>query len=418
MSLLAPRARLEALRALMGAASLSAYVIPSSDAHFSEYTPERDKRRAFMTGFTGSAGTAVVTSREGRLWTDGRYYLQAVQQMDPALWTLMKDRLSSTPSVEDWLAGELPAGARVGVDPELFCVNALRRMERALTARGVALCAAPRLVDAVWGAAQPALPAAPFAAHPTALAGEAAAAKRQRVGAAVAAAGADALLVTSLDDIAWLLNVRGGDVEHCPVGLAHAIVRADGAVVLAADAAKLPPEVAEHLGGGVTVVPYGAMEEQLRGFSGGRVWVDPASANGALFAALAAPPPPAAAAPAAGGPAPPPPPPPPLCLAAAPARALEKASPIPLMKAVKNSAEIAGMRAAHARDGAVLCAFFAWLEGALARGEALTEFTAAARLDAMRRAAPHSRGLSFDTIMGWRANGAVIHYRPEEGTAL
>ena len=180
MSLLAPRARLEALRALMGAASLSAYVIPSSDAHFSEYTPERDKRRAFMTGFTGSAGTAVVTSREGRLWTDGRYYLQAVQQMDPALWTLMKDRLSSTPSVEDWLAGELPAGARVGVDPELFCVNALRRMERALTARGVALCAAPRLVDAVWGAAQPALPAAPFAAHPTALAGEAAAARWKR----------------------------------------------------------------------------------------------------------------------------------------------------------------------------------------------------------------------------------------------
>ena len=145
----------------MTASSLSAYVIPSSDAHFSEYTPERDKRRAFLTGFTGSAGTAVVTHTDGRLWTDGRYFLQATQQMDPALWTLMKDRLPDTPSVEDWLATALQPGQRVGVDAELLSVNALRRMQAALTARGVALCDAPRLVDAVWGAAQPPLPAAP-----------------------------------------------------------------------------------------------------------------------------------------------------------------------------------------------------------------------------------------------------------------
>lgn len=415
------RTRLEAVRACMRLAGVQAYIVPSSDPHLSEYVPPRDKRREWLSGFSGSAGTAVVTHTDALLWTDGRYFAQALQQLDASAgWRLMRDRLPETPSIEDWVAGALQPSERCGVDAALFPVSALRRMETALGKRGVALCAPERnLVDEVWGAAQPPRPDAAFFVHPDARAGEGVASKLVRVRGALAAAGADALAVTSLDDIAWLLNVRGSDVACCPVGLGYALVTHDG-VTLAVDASKVTSPVAAHLAAaGVRLVPYEEAAAML-GACAGKVWLDPGSCNAALFAAIAAG---ADSVPVAGGGAPV------LRLTSPPGRVLEKASPISLMKAVKNAAELQGMRAAHVRDALVLARFFAWLEAASERGVdtrlpgapplafALTEFTAGAVLDAWRCAGPGCVSLSFETICGWRANGAVVHYRADEATA-
>jgi Xaa-Pro aminopeptidase len=433
------------LRGLMSASRLAAYVVPSSDAHASEYVGEHDARRQFLSSFTGSAGTAVITLTEARLWTDGRYYLQAFAQLDAgAGWQLMKDRLPETPSIEGWLGATLAPGELVGVDPSFFSVNALRRLHVELAKRGQRLCSAPGLVDRVWGAAQPPRSAAPLAPHPLCHAGEPWEAKVQRVAAALDSAGADALCISALDEIAWLLNVRGGDVAHCPVGLAYALLHRGAAgeggvgVVLAVDEAKVTPAVEEHWREGsksvrIRRVPYEAFPAELAAFKG-KVLLDPASASGAIYEALSsssssssssdsAPASAAASTPGTpgGGTSEAPP------LAAPPApffslylpgeRVTERPSPIQLMKAVKNSAEMSGMRAAHLRDAVVLCRFFSWLEAHLASAS-LTEFQAAGELDALRTRAELSRGLSFDTIMGWKANGAVIHYRPEEATAL
>ena len=404
---LPPAARLAALRALMRAATppLAAYVIPSSDEHLSEYTPARDERRAFISGFTGSSGTAVVTASEARLWTDARYWLQAEAELDaPAGWRLMKDRAPGTPSVDDWLASELGAGDAVGADARLFSLDALRRLSRALAPKGAALAAAPpNLVDAVWGAAQPARAAAPRRAH--AAPGESVAEKLARVRAALAAARAGALAVTALDDVAWLLNVRGADVHACPVALAYALVETARATLFV-DAAKVPAVLAAALAAdGVALAPYEAFAGAVAAAAdaGARVWVDKAAANAAVWAA-------AAGADAAA------------TWADAPARVHDAASPIALFKAVKNAAERAGMRAAHVRDGAALVRWFAWLTEAQAAGDAgagapLTEASAAAALDAERARVDGFVSVSFDSIVGWRANGAVIHYRPAAATA-
>ena len=422
--MLSPSRRLELLRGLMAARKLAALVVPSTDAHNCEYTPDRDQRRAFLTGFSGSAGTALVTPTDARLWTDGRYYLQALAQLDATCFSLMKDRLPATPSIEAFLASTLAPGECVGVDPALFPLNALRRLHVALAAKGQRLCSAPGLVDAVWGAAQPPRSAAPLVPHPLHLAGEGWPSKVARVAAALEAAGAEALAVSALDELAWLLNVRGADVTHCPVGLAYAIVHRSGEVVLAVDAGKLTPEVRAHLSqGAVRTVPYDAMAAELAGVQG-RVMVDPSSTNGALYEALggagggggggAAP----AASPAPPTPAQPTPPF--FNLYLPPERVVERASPIALMKAIKNATELAGFRAAHTRDALVLVRFFAWLEARVAQAglPPISEYEAAQELDARRRAAPCCAGLSFDTIMGWRGNGAVIHYRPEPATSL
>ena len=420
------RARLDALRGLMAASKLSALVVPSSDPHLCEYTPDRDNRRAFLTGFTGSAGTAVVTPTDARLWTDGRYYLQALAQLDGSCWSLMKDRLPGTPAIEAWLASTLQPSELVGVDPSLFPVNALRRLHVALAARSQRLCSAPGLVDAVWGQAQPERSAAPLAPHPLAWAGEAWPSKVARVAAATRAAGADTLCVSALDEIAWLLNVRGGDVTHCPVALAYALVHANGQVVLAVDEGKLSQEVRQHLspagGGAIRIIPYDAILSELRACTG-KVLIDPSSTSGALYEALGPAATPVEGSSSSSSSSSSSNSSPPFFNLYLPAeRVVEKPSPITLMKAVKNAEELAGMRAAHVRDAVVLVRYFAWLQQRLAaagQGSAppLTEHAAAAELDARRAAAPHSKGLSFDTIMGFQANGAIIHYRPEAGAS-
>jgi Xaa-Pro aminopeptidase len=461
--------RLARLRSFMVARGLAAYIVPSTDAHCSEYVPAKDERRAYLTGFTGSAGTAVVTApapvpalaaepapasaaaaaaaapataaaaapvaaaaAAALLWTDGRYFAQAARELDGAHWTLMRDRLPETPSIEAWLASALPPSAVVGCDGALMPLVAVQRLRAALEPKGIRLACGsegdgePNLVDAVWagdaGAApQPPPPAAPLFALPARVADAGgAAAKLARVRGALAAEGADALVVSALDEVAWLLDVRGGDIACCPVALSYALVHARGPVAaeLFVDGAKVDAATRAHLeAAGVALRPYADIWPALRA-TAGRVWLDAASSSQAVYAALAGR--------AGGGDA--------GAGAGAAASLLQRMSPIQLMKAVKSEREAAGMRAAHVRDGVALARFFSWLEAAVTRGvdaragapaaapaaalaATLTEHGVCAVLEAFRAAQADYVGPSFPTIAGAGANGAVIHYRPEPASA-
>ena len=444
-SIVSPIARLTALRALMRASvpPVVAYIVPSSDEHQSEYVPARDKRREWLSGFSGSAGTAVVTATSALLWTDARYFLQAEAELDKtAGWSLMKDREPNTPTPENWLASAasgLAKGDSVGADPRLFSVNSLRRMSRTLAAANINL-QAPQggdFIDTLWGGVgstegegegegegessqhshshtQPLRSTAPLRAHPARVAGETTREKLTRVRKAMSEKGALTLLVTALDDVAWLFNVRGADVECCPVALAFALITPLNAI-LCIDVGKVDAELgAMLLSEGVDIRPYDAFPT-LAAAAPRPVWLDPGVASGAAWSAVAG-------DGAGGGNGS-------LDAAPLPLVIVEAASPITLMKAKKNKAERDGMAACHVRDGAALIRFFAWLEVAAAEGidlrigagaplaEPLTEYTASEALDGFRANIPDFVSTSFPSIVGWRANGAIVHYRPERATA-
>jgi len=498
--------KLAALRAAMAAADggrgVAAYIVPTEDPHMSEYPPDCYKRREWLTGFTGSAGTAVVLAAGATraeqdpevpgprrpfagLWTDGRYYLQAEAELGPE-WTLMRAGSGLCPDLGDWLADALPPGARVALDPWCHTSEGVRALQRALEAAGkvvVPLGAGDgNLVDAAWGPAKPALPPGALRAHPARWAGSTVADKLSSLRAQMASAGADGLLVTMLDEVAWLLNARGSDVEYNPVFVAYATVGRGGgrngagvgsgakplvATAVYVEAAKVPEDLRRALeADGVEIRPYGAIEADVRAaaaagatwmLDGGKASLALAQAAGAAAAAAAsddaATPAPAAAPPASprgksstsprgkrraasagpeddnkpvpvpvggggGGSA-----------AAAAGGALkaksssgssnkviDQPSPVVAAKAVKNPAELDGMREAHLRDAVALCEFLCDLDARLARGESITEVEVDARLTARRAAQPGFVEPSFATIAGADANGAVIHYRAKAET--
>lgn len=395
----------------------------------------------------------VVTTKEALLWTDGRYFLQAEKELGRE-WRLLRAGLPSTPEVPAYLKDALPAGSRVGIDPQargrarprmprnhdrdaLSCVacfpTLLHQLHSATSARtlrstlaggGHKLVPLPHnLVDSVWGAARPAPPRSPMRVHAMQWAGASVIDKLAAVRAELTKAGADVLVVAQLDEVAWLLNVRGADVDHNPVTLAYALVHADAAS-LYCDQTKVTPAVAAQLAEAhVTVRPYAAAADDLRAAAaaGKRVWADPAKVSLALFDAVEDAAGDASAAtraaksrrrgdkkPATAAAAAAP-------TAARPTPVLEGASPIAMAKAVKNAAELAGMREAHLRDAVALAAFFAWLEATMSEGTALTEASAAAHLASLRAQQPGFVEPSFPTIAGCGPNGAVIHYRPVEG---
>ncbi|MDT8344515.1 MAG: aminopeptidase P family N-terminal domain-containing protein, partial [Thermohalobaculum sp.] len=268
-------ARLARLRAALAQAGADGFLVPRADAHQGETVAPHDERLAWLTGFTGSAGLAVVLAGRAALFVDGRYTLQAADQVDLAAFEIVATH-ATTP--ETWLAGALPQGARLGFDPWLHGQAEIDRLGAAVAARGGAMVALePNPLDLVW-ADQPPPPAGAVRIHPAELAGEAAAAKRARIGAALASAGVDAAFLSLPDSIAWLLNIRGTDLARTPVAQGFALVAASGAVDLFIDPAKLDGAVMAHLGNGVAVHPPAALDAHLATLGGRAVRLDRASA--------------------------------------------------------------------------------------------------------------------------------------------
>ena len=376
--------RLAALREQLKSDRLDGFVVPLTDEHMSEYVGSYAQRLAWLTGFQGSAGAAVVLPEEAAIFVDGRYTLQVRDQVDGSHWSYQ-----SVPdtSIAEWLRAHAPEGGRIGYDPWLHTKDWAAKAREALAEKGAELVAVGRNpIDSVW-ADKPEPSRAKLVVHPDSLAGRSSAAKRQEMADWLKAQKADAAVLAALDSIAWTFNVRGQDVEHTPVALSFAVVHGDGTADLFVASEKIGPEVRQHLGNGVRIHERSAFEGWLAGLGGKSVVVDPDRSVAAIFEALEG----------------------------AGARVVAKRDPAVLAKAIKNSAEIAGHKAAQARDGAALCRFLHWLSVEAPKG-GLDELSAAARLQQFRQAGGDLRDLSFDTISGAGPNGAIVHYRVTEDT--
>ncbi|PNU03972.1 aminopeptidase P family protein [Novosphingobium guangzhouense] len=384
-------ARLDALRKELKARGLDGFVIPISDEHMSEYVGAYAQRLEWLTGFGGSAGTAVVLtdatlSPAAAMFVDGRYTLQVRDQVDGRLYAYESVPATSVPA---WLAQHAPKGARIGYDAWLHGSRWAEAVEITLAAQGGALIAVEgNPIDAVWED-QPLPSAAPAIVHPDQFTGEASEAKRAAVSEWLSARNLDATVITALDSIAWLLNIRGADVDRTPVALSYVIARRDGTADLFIAGEKVTDDVRRHLGNAVTVRERAAFVEGLRELAGKRVAVDPERAVSAIFEELRD----------------------------AGATLVEERDPTVLPKAVKNPVEQAGHRAAQGRDAAAVTRFLHWLALEAPKGE-VTELSAAAKLQDFRAIDPSLRDLSFDTISGAGPNGASPHYRVSEETSL
>jgi Xaa-Pro aminopeptidase len=379
-------ARLDALRKELKARGLDGFVVPISDEHMSEYVGAYAQRLAWLTGFGGSAGTAAVLADSAAMFVDGRYTLQVREQVDGQLF-----EYQSVPatSVAKWLGGKAAEGAQIGYDAWLHGKPWVDAASKALAAKGGKLVAVRgNPIDAVWQD-RPAPSLAPALVHPTEFAGVSSEAKRSDVAEWLTARGLDAAVVSALDGVAWLLNLRGTDVERTPVALSFVIAHADGTAELFIDAAKVTPELSAHLGNAVTVRPREAFVPQLTALAGKKVAVDPERSVQAVFAALES----------------------------AGAKVIELTDPTVLAKAVKNPVEQAGQRAAQARDGAAIARFLHWLSIEAPKGGE-TELSAAARLHAFRAETGLLRDLSFDTISAAGPHAASPHYRVDEQSNL
>ncbi|MEN9717578.1 MAG: hypothetical protein RIQ99_456 [Pseudomonadota bacterium] len=373
------KARLEALRTELRTRQLDGFVVPISDEHMSEYVGAYAQRLAWLTGFAGSAGTAVVLTDKAAIFVDGRYTLQVREQVDGALFEYQSVPATSPAA---WLAAQAPQGARIGYDAWLHGKPWVDATNQALSANGGALVATGgNPIDAIW-ADQPAPSPAAAIVHPTEHTGVSSEAKRSEVAEWLSARGLDAAVVSALDGVAWLLNIRGADVDRTPVALSFVLAHADGTAQLFIAPEKVTPELRAHLGNAVTILPRDEFVPQLRTLGGKKVAVDPERSVAAVFAALAG----------------------------AGAQVVELTDPTVLPKAVKNPTEQAGQRAAQARDGAAIVQFLHWLSIEAPKGGE-TELSAAAKLQALREATGLLRDLSFDTISGAGPNAASPHYK-------
>ncbi|HEX4418653.1 MAG TPA: aminopeptidase P family protein [Kofleriaceae bacterium] len=390
--------RLAALRGELAQRELAAFVVPRADEHQHSYLPAASERLAWISGFTGSWGTAVIGRDRAALFVDGRYTLQARDEAPD--WE--HHHLVTAPP-ETWLGRMLGAGDCVGYDPRVHTSDGVRTLAAAIERAGASLRPVDNLIDAIW-TDRPAPPRAPVELYPEAIAGASRADKRRRIAEALTADRLDALVISAPDNLAWLLNLRGGDLPMTPVALGFAIVRGDATVAVFMDGAKLPPEVRAALaaeaksegksdgdGAGapaaVTLAEPAALAGALAGLAGRRVRVDHATGSDWIVRTLRA----AGATPDVG------------------------ADPCTLAKACKTAAELAAIRAAHVRDGVAVVRLLAWLAGITPADE--TEWTVALRAAALRAEGEHHRGPSFRTIAGAGPNGALPHYALHEATA-
>jgi len=374
-------ARLSAFRGELARRNLTGFVVPRADQQQNEYVSPSEERLAWLTGFTGSAGLAIVLSREAALFVDGRYTLQAGKQVDARAWRV--EPLVDPPP-ETWLTKHPVAGDRVGFDPWLHTSAAAERLSAACAKAGAELIAVDsNPLDAVW-TERPAPPLAPVAVHGTQFSGEAETDKLKRIGLEIDRLGVDALVLSDSHAVAWTFNIRGGDVSHTPLPLAYALVRKTGRPTVFIDHRKLSNSTRDHLEQTADVAEPDALTPTLTELarSGASIALDSATAADALSRLISA----------AGG------------------KPVRGNDPVSLLKAVKNITEIEGTRAAHRRDAVALARFLAWIDREAPTG-ALTEIDAVEALETFRRDTGALKDVSFPTISGAGPNGAIVHYR-------
>ena len=380
-------ARLAALREEMRREHLSVFIFPSSDPHNSEYVPSRWEGRKWISGFDGSAGTAVVTLHSAALWTDSRYFLAAEEQLAGTEFQLMRERVDGTPSIAEWIATEIEGveSSEIGVDGMCMTYAECSDLKTDLKHNGgITVRTNLDILDRIW-TDRPSVPLNPVSIQPIEYAGESCHDKLGRIRSSLLRRGAGGMLMTQLDDIAWTLNLRGTDVHCTPVFVAWLIVAEEVAVLYIKDE-KLSPEVKEYLNAeGVAIDDYDNIIDALNSYDGYTLLIDPATTNYTLSQLRGN-----------------------FNLVSAP-------SPVPEMKAIKNEVECNGFRNAMQRDGVAMVKFLKWLEEAVPKG-CETELSVSAKLRQLRAEQPLFKDESFDTIAGYEEHGAIVHYEPMPDT--
>jgi Xaa-Pro aminopeptidase len=376
------RMRLAQLREEMSRRGVDALLVPSSDPHLSEYLPARWQGREWLSGFTGSMATLVVGRQLAALFADSRYWVQAESQLQGTGIDLVRIYSAAAPAHLDWLVEQVPRGGCVAVDGQVLSLSAAQALKSRLDAAGIVLRTAPDLLDAIWPD-RPALPTQPVYAHRAPHAPRPRGVKLALVREAMARHGATRHFVSTVDDIAWLTNLRGSDVEYNPVFLAHLLLDATGARLFVSEGKVSEPLRAELAADGIALAPYAEASAALAALGAPEVLLlDPKRVTLGFREQVGS-----------------------GC------RVVEAINPSALLKSRKTEAEAAFIREAMSEDGAAMCEFYAWFEAALARGERLTELTVDERLTAARQRRAGFVGLSFSTIAGFNANGAMPHYR-------
>lgn len=381
--------RISALRAHIAKEDIQAFIIPSTDPHLSEYVAPHWQSREWISGFTGSAGTVVVTAQEAGLWTDSRYFLQAARQIEGTGITLFKEMLPETPSIPTLLSSQLKEGDTVGIDGKMFSASEVQHLQRELEKSGIRVKSIADPMQLLWSD-RPAMPLAPAFVYDTRYAGRSFTEKLSTVRKEMGKAGAEALLLSALDEIAWLLNIRGNDVHCNPVVVSYLLI-GEYEVHYFIQPQKVTSELASYFNAnGISVHAYKEIEDYLNNFNAKSILVNPAKTNYAIHSAIH-----------------------PGC------RIISGASPVTLLKAIRNEQEITGIHAAMQRDGVALVKFLKWLEEAVPTGRE-TEISVDRKLHAFRAAQPLYMGESFDTIAGYKEHGAIVHYEatPETDVTL
>ena len=379
--------KLNDLRTAMAQHGLDAWIIPSADAHSSEYVARHWEGRAWISGFTGSAGTVVITRDQAALWTDGRYFIQAAEQLADSAITLMKDGQPGVPSMADWLAEAVPESGCVGFDGATMSLAGIRTLQGKLADQAITLEGSHDLLNDTWHD-RPPLPAAPVFLHPTTYAGKSLGEKLAEVRAMLELRKATELLITTLDDIAWLFNLRGSDIECNPVFLAYALITRDTATLFVNQQRIEPDALAALNEAGVELAGYDEIADRLAALNDdARLMLNPLTANYRLASVIPA-----------------------------SVTLIEDRLPTTDLKAIKNSTEIARMQDCHRRDGAAMVRFMRWLENNIPGGT-LDEVNIDLQLLAFRRESEQFRGVSFPSIVGYAGHGAICHYRADETSA-
>ena len=379
--------RIVALREAMKQHKIDAYIIPTSDPHMSEYPADCWKYREWISGFTGSAGTVIITADKAGLWTDSRYFLQASTQLEGTGIELFKMMLPETPTIPEFLTHELKEGQTVGLNGETYSLADARSLEKALAEKEIKLNTNASLIDPIWKE-RPAIPEAPMFEMPIELSGKSTEDKLIDINKMLHKAGADCTILSALDEVAWTFNIRGTDVAYNPVVISYAFV-SEKESVLFVNPKKIPAEIAEHLKKeGVTLADYGMLATFLSRLpEQTRVFIDSKRTNVAIYNALPK-----------------------------SSILIEGTSPANHLKSIKNETEIKGFRNAVLKDGIAMTKFYFWLEKMLKAGEKVTELSAAAKLTALRSEQPQYVMDSFASISSYGPHGAVVHYSPTPET--